>query len=185
MKNIFKLLFVLSIIVSFSNCTSEETSNIDNQEVNELLKAPNNVILENSFQILGERITGKKEGVEILDINYIDLPKDFKGLVANVEYSVDGEIKEVMIIRNIFELKFEKDTVIQFSKIDRSNSSVSAREGDIYISCSGAGCCHPSGTYNPNTGEITTSCKCEGNPGGNSSCIMKISDTKPSIDDAP
>ncbi|HLS11079.1 MAG TPA: hypothetical protein VK050_02855 [Flavobacteriaceae bacterium] len=179
MMRTLKFLFVLTIIVSLSNCTNEEAIVGNNQEVDELLKSPNNIILENSFQILGERITGEKEGVEVLDINYIDFPEDFEGLVANVEYSINGEVKEVMIIRNIFELKFEKNTVLQFSKADEINNSISAREGDIYISCSGPGCCYPSGTYNMETGELTTGCKCEGNSEGNSSCTMRISNTKP------
>lgn len=179
MKNVIKLCGIFVLLLTFS-CSNEDTTVIDNPESSGIsLKSPNNIVLENSLKTLGERITGKTEGVEISAITYVDLPKDFDGLVAHVNYSENGEDKTVMIIRNIYEIKFEAGTVLQFSKKERTSNSMAAREGDIYISCSGSPCCYPSGTYNPGTGEITTSCKCEDNPQGNSGCIMKISDKEP------
>lgn len=182
-KNNFKNNNLLTaIIVSLSfvgvmtvSCSDDNFTIKEQDNMNFSLTAPNGEQLANSIDDFKRNLSDSKDSkIEILSLDYFDTKEKSK-LAVSVNYLVNGREKKVIILRNIKNLKFEKGTIISFASNKKTNKT--AFGGDIYISCSGSGCCYPSGSLDTNTGTMTTSCKCEG--GDNSQCVMKISDSPP------
>ena len=161
-------------LISCNDTEREETLPMEVQ-LGLSLESPNNVPIAPSLEELATRIAPGKHNVSILDIQYIDLADKADALAARIEYSVNGVPNNILLVRNIENINFEAGTVLKFER-DLSQK-VAAFSGDIYISCLGPACCYASGTINPDTGELTTSCKCEG--GANNQCVMRVSDTPP------
>ncbi|WP_160130666.1 hypothetical protein [Kordia antarctica] len=171
-----KLHLLLIFTTIFFVACSNDTENLTNdtlQPLNFSLLSPDKVSIANSVEELNDRITNQKG--TIIDIVY-EKATD-QSIVATIHYELEGFEFAILFVRGITDFKFEKDTVIKFEQ--DTEISKSTNQDDIYISCSGGNCCYPSGTYNPNNGAITTSCKCEG--GNNSVCVMRISKKAPEV----
>lgn len=181
-KNNFKNSLLTAILVSLSfvgvmivSCSNDNITVKDQNDMNFSLTAPNGEQLAKSIDDFKKNLSDLKDSkIEILSLDYFDIKEKSK-LAVSVNYLFNGIEKKVIILRNIKNLKFEKGTIISFASNKKTNKI--AFGGDIYISCSGNGCCYPSGSLDTNTGTMTTSCKCEG--GDNSQCVMKISDSPP------
>jgi hypothetical protein len=174
LKSFLSILFLITIF----SCSNEvNTLETDSYDLKFSLIAPNKEVLSSSVIELKETLASGKENVVIKDIQYLNIFSRKNSLVAKIEYSVEGKTNFVMVVRNIENIIFEKGTILKFENQTQKSEQMRLGNGDIYISCSGGSCCYPSGTYNPNTGEMTTSCKCEG--GNNSQCVMRISETPP------
>nr|WP_288932229.1 hypothetical protein [uncultured Allomuricauda sp.] len=174
MRHLLKICIICCVVFSCSNNSSETFEN-DNLAFS--LKAPNGEILADNIQDLSQKLASDASSLEIIGIEYFNVEQKGK-LAAMVDYNVNNKINKVLIVRNIKNFNFEKGTVLKFDNQTKTKNNTSKIGGDIYISCSGGSCCYPSGSYNPNTGTITTSCKCD-NGGDHSQCVMKISETSP------
>lgn len=75
-------------------------------------------------------------------------------LTKNTEYLINGKTNFVLVLKNIENIIFEKGTVLKFKKSQLRKSG----GGNVYSSCLGSVCCYPTGTWDPNTGVLTTSC---------------------------
>lgn len=171
MKKFIKFFAIVALVCAFFlvGCSNDSNNDIETNEIS--LKTPTHEVLALSIDELSKNIS-EKYNIKITEINYWDVPENIKGFVAEVNYlNTDNESKKVLIVRHIPNIDFDSSLGVGYV----SNSRLAS--GDIYISCSGPGCCYPSGSIDMNTGNMTTSCKCEGNSNQNSSCIMKISST--------
>lgn len=158
------------------SCSNNNPEPYENEDLSLSLKAPNGELLAKSLEELSKKLSTDSNDLQITNIEYFNIEQQGK-LAASVEYSLNNNLHKVIIVRNIENFNFEKGTILKFESRPKSGELTAKLNKDIYISCSGGRCCYASGSYDPNTGIITTSCKCEG--GTNSQCVMKISETPP------
>lgn len=180
MKINYKFYAILVIVCLNLLLACSEESTISNVSADKLsLNTPTNEVLAKSLDELSKNISNSSDSkIVITQIDYWDVPNEVNGFVAEVDYlNSEKELKKVLIVRNISKINFESGSAVSY--VPNSN----LLQDDIYITCSGPGCCYPSGTLDMNTGVMTTSCKCEGNPDQNSSCVMKISKNRPRIEE--
>ena len=174
MKNL-KLIYFLSlaVIISLSSCSND--NELQNYEKNNDLLTYKGKRLAENMDALKHNLN-PKDNLSNIEISYHELPANLDGLYAEVEYTLStGEQKKTLIIRGVPKIKY--NGTVGFNPNEMKNSD----PDDIYISCSGSNCCYPQGTFNLDTGEMTTSCRCEGDSINNSSCVMKISKKKPNL----
>ncbi len=173
MKKLIKVATIIIFcfaVISCSKDTSESQTGNASNPLSSKLTAPNGLVISKSIESLNQEIFNNK--VQIIDLNYIDTPKDYKGFAVEITYINENNIQEsVFLLRNIEKFNYDASDGIS---INNTFYGIVPNQGDIFVRCEGSGCCYPSGTINMNTGEMTYSCKCEGNPGGNSGCIVKI-----------
>jgi len=174
MKKYIAMITLICITFLCIGCANES----DNTSAEEsILTAPNGMKLAEDFDDLKNNLTGSTEDVEINEVIFFDLNPNSDKMVAQVDFTFEGNNHKILVLRNIEDIKFEQGTTIKYDGDEQFTSRQG--NGDIYISCEGLGCCYPQGSINMETGEVSTACKCEGDPGSNSSCVMKVSKIRP------
>jgi len=166
-----KILTITALVCTFFlvGCSNDSNNDIEAYQIS--LKTPTNEVLALSIDELSKNIS-EDSNIKITEINYWDVPETIKGFVAEVNYlNTESKSKKVLIVRGIPNIDFDSGLGVGYT----SNSRLVS--GDMYLSCSGTGNCSPSGSIHPNTGNMTISCKSEGNSNQKSSCIMKVTTT--------
>ena len=164
------ILLILCILL-FVACNTDNNDTIETDLLNYSLISPDNVSIATSAKQLNFMITAGKG--KVIDIQYTKTDEK-NTIIAKIDYQINNTSMSTILTRGVVNFKFPNDAIINInSKPQLKNED----QDDIYISCSGGGCCYPSGTYDPNSQLFTTSCKCEG--GNNSACIMRVGKNPP------